>query len=177
MLNAQVQLARRLAVPAIAIVLEAPVDVCLQRVGARRCNIPLSFQQESCSKSPRGHEGGIEGSGSFATGVVTRMSSDLKPVGQHEGFSGIRRFSHDQSPYLIAADILSHFGLPLQPNWVPLRDQSSGRLFYGNALTKETKWNRPSVLPVPRAPASARATEAPSNKLWVGNLHPLADKE
>jgi hypothetical protein len=165
-----------MAVPAIAIVLEAPVDVCLQRVGARRCNIPF-YQMQSPSKSPRGHEGGIEGSGSFATGVVTRMSSDLKPVSRDEGFSGIRWFSHNQPPHLAAADILNHFGLPLQPNWVPLRDQSSGRLFYGNALTKETKWNRPSVPPVPRAPVSSRATEAPSNKLWVGNLHPLADKE
>jgi hypothetical protein len=33
---AQVTLARRMAVPVVAIVLDTPVDVCLQRVGARR---------------------------------------------------------------------------------------------------------------------------------------------
>jgi predicted kinase len=32
----QVSLARRMGVPCIAIMLDTPVDVCLQRVGARR---------------------------------------------------------------------------------------------------------------------------------------------
>jgi hypothetical protein len=124
----------------------------------------------------RGHEGGVEGTGSFATGVVNRMSSDLKPVAPTEGFSDVLTFPHDQPPHLVAADILQRFGLPLLPNWVPLREKSSGRLFYGNALTKETTWHRPSIPPSPRAPHLARGAQVPSQKLWVGNLHPRADK-
>ena len=158
-LLSQVNLAQRMGTRAVAIIMDAPVDVCLQRVGARR-----------------GHEGGIEGTGQFATGVVTRMNSDLKPVTRAEGFSDVCVFSHNQPPHLIAADILLRFGLPLQPNWVPLREKTSGRLYYGNALTKETKWERPSVAPIPRPSSFARAVEAPTQKLWVGNLHPLADK-
>ena len=152
-------LAQRMGVPSVAILLHAPVAVCLQRVGARR-----------------GHEGGIEGTGAFATGVVTRMTSDLKPVKRAEGFTDLCEFSHQQPPHLVAADILLRFGLPLLPNWVPLREQSTGRLYYGNALTRETTWNRPSVAPVPRHPPPAPAQEAATQKLWVGNLHPLADK-
>jgi hypothetical protein len=129
-------------------------------------------------KMVRGHEGGIEGTGHFATGVVARMSSDLKPVGPAEGFADISTYQHHQSPYVVAADVLNRFGLPLQPNWVPLRDQSNGRLYYGNALTKVTTWNRPSVPPAPReAPVVSAIAGVSSLRLWVGNLHPLADKE
>jgi hypothetical protein len=103
------------------------------------------------------------------------MSSDLTPVAPAEGFAHVLVFPHHQPPHLVAADILHRFGLPLRPNWVPLREKSSGRLYYGNVVTKETSWTRPSVPPPPRAPPAARA-EAASHKLWVGNLHPHADK-
>lgn len=35
----QVHLAQRMAVPAVAVILNAPVNVCLQRVGHRRCGL------------------------------------------------------------------------------------------------------------------------------------------
>ena len=125
---------------------------------------------------PRGHEGGIEGTGAFATGVVMRMNADLKTVTEAECFAHVRVFPHDQPPHAVAADILNRFGMPLQPNWVPLREEKSGKLYYGNALTRVTTWTRPSVAPTPRPTPSASAAEVPSRKLWVGNLHPLADK-
>ena len=53
----------------------------------------------------------------------------------------------------------------LQANWVPLREPISDRLYYGNTLTKETTWNRPSIPPTPRPSPSASAADLPSNKL------------
>jgi hypothetical protein len=119
----------------------------------------------------------VEGTGDFATSVVKRMSSDLTPVAPAEGFDSVLVFPHHQPPHLVAADILCRFGLPLKPNWVPLREKNTGRLFYGHALTRETTWHRPSLPPTPRpAPPARAAVVVPTQKLWVGNLHPLADK-
>ena len=106
------------------------------------------------------------------------MNADLKPVTDAECFAQVRVFPHDQPPHAVAADILNRFGMPLQPNWVPLREEKSGKLYYGNALTKVTTWNRPSVPPAPReAPIVSAIAGVSSLRLWVGDLHPLADKE
>ena len=51
--------------------------------------------------------------------------------------------------------------LPLPPGWVQATDPNSGRIYYANPLTKETRWDPPPPPPTPKL--SSSIIDAPSS--------------
>jgi predicted kinase len=82
-------LARRCSARAVAVQLQAPLDVCLQRVAARRC-----------------HEGGLDGESKNMVDVVTTLHGSHKWVTDDEGFCDVHIFQHPATSKNIAMELL-----------------------------------------------------------------------
>jgi hypothetical protein len=141
LISSQVDLAKQMNVPAVAICLKVAYVVCIQRVRERT-----------------NHEDGIQGDNAKSTAVVnTHFGQQLTSLSQDdlskEGFEHTCIYQSTKksplAPQCIAADILNHFGFPLKPTW-DKRVDSTGGLCYGTPSMQETTPIRPSVSPVPR---------------------------
>jgi predicted kinase/endonuclease/exonuclease/phosphatase family metal-dependent hydrolase len=77
----------------VAVCLDAPLAVCLQRVAARQ-----------------GHEGRVEGNSAAVVDVVSKIHGSQTPVAENEGFDHVLEFPHTVTPEHVASELLAKFG-------------------------------------------------------------------
>jgi hypothetical protein len=85
-------LAERCSARTIAVQLDVPLAVCLQRVASRR-----------------GHEGGVDGNSQTTIDIVVKLHGDQKGVTDDEGFHQVHVFQHTSTPENIAAELMRQY--------------------------------------------------------------------
>jgi predicted kinase/endonuclease/exonuclease/phosphatase family metal-dependent hydrolase len=120
--SAWLSIANKFSARSVAVQLDVPLSVCLERVAARQ-----------------GHEGGVQGNSETTIDIVTKIHVSLKCVENDEGFGRVHVFQHTITPQEIAVELaaadstqvtshhLPQAFVPSHPSTRPLRASSSVR--------------------------------------------------